>query len=119
MIALKTNRNLNYKLSDSRVDYMMKKGLLNEARYLFNIKKNIQPIHGIGYKEFFPYFNNKIFLNEVIYNIKKNSRRYIKRQMTWFNNKILINKWWDLIQFPKEKKKILFYIYNWLYYNKK
>ena len=70
---------------------MISLGLLNEARQLFNDGYSKTSIQAIGYKEFENYFNGSNSLNKVIEKIKQNSRRYSKRQMTWFkkNKQIL------------------------------
>ena len=63
---------------------MIDNGLLEEAKYLYDKKINTNSI--IGYKELNEYFDNKVSLEEAIDNIKKNTRHYAKRQLTWFNN---------------------------------
>ena len=73
-----------YNYIDGRVDKMIDSGLLEEAEYLYN--KNINTNSIIGYKELNEYFNDKVSLEEAINNIKKNTRHYAKRQLTWFNN---------------------------------
>ena len=85
------DRALLYKNINDRVDKMISLGLLNEARQLFNDGYSKTSIQAIGYKEFENYFNGSNSLNEVIEKIKQNSRRYSKRQMTWFkkNKQIL------------------------------
>ena len=62
---------------------MIEKGLLEEAKSLFPYK-NLNALQTVGYKELFDYFEAKISLPQAIEEIKKNTRRYAKRQMTWF-----------------------------------
>jgi len=95
-IGLTTDRENLYNIINNRVDKMMDEGLLEEASNLY--KRNIRSkaiMTGIGYKELYKYFDNEITLPEAIELIKKNSRRYAKRQYTWFNNQMNI-KWFDV-----------------------
>lgn len=64
----------------------MERGLEAEARQLYVFKK-LKSLQTVGYKELFDYFDGLITLGEAIELIKRNTRRYAKRQMTWFNNK--------------------------------
>jgi tRNA dimethylallyltransferase len=72
------NRRIN-----QRVDRMMEEGLLAEVEQLLPFK-HLNALNTVGYKEFFPYFSGEIPLDMAITNIKTHSRRYAKRQMTWF-----------------------------------
>ncbi|MFA7120230.1 MAG: tRNA (adenosine(37)-N6)-dimethylallyltransferase MiaA, partial [Bacilli bacterium] len=86
IIGLTTNRNILYQKINNRVDEMIKAGLLEEVRYLFNkYPQSKQLKTTIGYKEFINYFNQTQTIEEVIEKIKQNSRHYAKRQYTWFN----------------------------------
>ncbi len=76
-------RQLLYDNINRRVDQMIEKGLLEEAKSLFPYK-NLNALQTVGYKELFDYFEAKISLPQAIEEIKKNTRRYAKRQMTWF-----------------------------------
>ena len=71
------------------------------------------PGKGIGYKEFYPYFEDKITLEEAVLAVKQNSRRYAKRQLTWFRNKMDVN-WFDIVQHPAQKEKIIELVTDWL-----
>lgn len=94
-IGLTTDRNFLYNKIDTRVDEMLKNGLLNEVKKLYIINPNSRILNSaIGYKEVIKYLNNEISLDECINLIKKNSRHYAKRQYTWFNNKMNI-KWFN------------------------
>ena len=93
IIGLKSDRETLYKRMNDRVDIMLKNGLLDEAKKLKD-KKNFNNI--IGYKELNQYFNGSISLDEAIDLIKQNTRRYSKRQFTWFNNQMKDIKWFDV-----------------------
>ena len=80
-----------YNRINLRVDKMIESGLEKEAKELFNKYGEISTLaNTIGYQEFLPYFNGETTLEEVIEKIKQNTRRYAKRQLTWFraNDKI-------------------------------
>ncbi len=86
-IGLTTPRDVLYERINARVDRMLKAGLLEEVikvKPLFATSKALQT--GIGYKEFIPYFEGQCSLAEAIDTIKKNSRHYAKRQLTFFRN---------------------------------
>ena len=82
-ILLNENRQILYERINNRVDLMMEKGLLNEAKQLFHLR-HLNALNTVGYKELFEYFDGKTSLDFAIDEIKKNSRRYAKRQVTWF-----------------------------------
>lgn len=87
LIGLTTDRKTLYEKINSRVDIMVKEGLIEEAKSLYDkhiYTKAIQT--AIGYKELYPYFDNKCSLEDSLELIKKNSRHYAKRQYTFFNN---------------------------------
>lgn len=87
LIFLNGDRNEIYSKINKRVDLMIAGGLQNEVESLiknFNLSKDNQSMQGIGYKEWFDYFDNKISKQQLIDNIKINSRHYAKRQITWF-----------------------------------
>lgn len=77
-----------YERINARVDRMLEKGLLEEAQKLYSFCKSAPKpptaAQSIGYKELFPYFEGHIALEEAVENIKRESRRYAKRQLTWF-----------------------------------
>jgi tRNA dimethylallyltransferase len=114
IIGLTTERALLYERINQRVDLMLEQGLLAEARFLYE-KGGVQlpPGKGIGYKEFYPYFEDKITLEEAVLAVKQNSRRYAKRQLTWFRNKMDVN-WFDIVQHPAQKEKIIELVTDWL-----
>lgn len=83
MIILHCPRTVLYDKINARVDQMMKDGLEEEAKDLIPFKDHAA-LRTVGYKELSPYFGGKCSLEEAINEIKKNSRRYAKRQITWF-----------------------------------
>ena len=93
IIGLKSDRETLYKRMNDRVDMMLENGLLEEAKSLKD-KKNFNNI--IGYKELKQYFEGNLSFNEAIDLIKQNTRRYSKRQFTWFNNQMKDIKWFDV-----------------------
>ncbi len=95
-IGLTTSRDLLYERINLRVDKMMNEGLLDEVKELYKKNKTSRVLGtAIGYKELISYLNGEISLDESINLIKQNSRRYAKRQYTWFNNKNKVN-WFDV-----------------------
>lgn len=84
-VFLTRNREELYERINKRVDIMIQKGLVEEAKKVYNnYEDSLYKISAIGYKELFNYFDGKVSLEEVIEDIKRESRRYAKRQMTWF-----------------------------------
>ncbi len=76
-----------YQNINLRVDQMMNSGLLKEAENLYPYK-HLNALQTVGYKELFDYFDGKISLEKAVEEIKKNTRHYAKRQMTWFKKNI-------------------------------
>lgn len=70
---------------------MLTAGLLYEARQLYQQYPQAQATRGIGYKELFPYFSGEISLEEAVEKIKQNTRRFAKRQITWFKNRMQVD----------------------------
>ena len=96
IIGLTRPREELYEAINNRVDKMIKDGLVEEAKYFYDRKINSKAINtAIAYKELYLYFDNKIGLVEAIELIKQRSRRYAKRQYTWFNNQMNV-KWFDI-----------------------
>ena len=90
IFCINQEREYLYNRINLRVDLMLKDGILDEAKKIYDMKlpNNNTCMQAIGYKEFFPYFEGKITLDEAIDTLKKETRHYAKRQMTWFNNKL-------------------------------
>jgi tRNA dimethylallyltransferase len=93
-----------YKRIDSRVDEMMEKGLENEALNLYK-QRHLNALNSVGYKELFAFFDGKISREKAIELIKRNTRRFAKRQMTWWGRDKRIN-WFN----PDESSEIIRYI---------
>lgn len=97
-IGLTTERNILYDRINRRVDQMIDNGLLDEAKGIYDLGIKTKPIMTIiGYKELFPYFEGNGLLGECIDLIKQRSRKYAKRQYTWFNNQLPVN--WIKVDF--------------------
>lgn len=95
-IGLTTNRANLYEKINKRVDKMIDEGLLEESKKIYETNIRTKAVlTPIGYKELFPYFENKQTLEEAIDKIKQKSRNYAKRQYTWFNHQLNI-KWFDV-----------------------
>ena len=83
--ALMRPRDELYSRIDSRVDTMLHDGLINEARSLYHLPHDLPTLNTVGYRELFAAFNNEIPLPEAIRLIKRNTRHYAKKQITWIN----------------------------------
>ena len=114
LIGLNRDRKVLYKRIDERVDNMMAAGLLEEVKALLNLgltEKN-NSMKGIGYKELIGYLRGEYDLSEAVRLIKKNSRNYAKRQMTWFRRYDNI-QWFDItddVDFDRSARQIIEYI---------
>lgn len=95
IIGLDMDREVLYERINQRVNLMIDNGLLEEVIGLWDKQiRDVQAVQAIGYKELFQYFEGRIALDEAIDLIKKNTRHYAKRQMTYFRNKMDI-AWFD------------------------
>lgn len=112
LIGLNTDRAYLYQRINQRVDLMVTEGLLEEAKRLSETP-NVQAAQGIGYKELFPYFTGISSLDEALDEVKLHSRRYAKRQLTWFHNRMSVH-WYDLVQQPDAIIEIESAITKWL-----
>ena len=105
-IGLSVDRKILYERINERVDQMMRDGLLEEVKQLFMFRQ-YNALQTVGYKELFDHLEEKISLEEAVELIKRNSRRYAKRQLTWFK------KDKEICWFPLEdKEKIVAFIRN-------
>ena len=95
-IGISTERETLYNRINQRVDQMIKSGLIDEAKELFQFQK-FNALNTVGYKELFNFFDNKLDKEATIEEIKKNTRRLSKRQMTWFKRDNQIN-WFKIDQ---------------------
>lgn len=100
-IGLNRDREELYDRINRRVDLMFEEGLLEEAKQMFPYK-NLNSLNTVGYKELFGYFDKEYDLDEAKRLIKRNSRRYAKRQLSWFNRDSDI-KWFN----PDDHQEIL------------
>lgn len=91
IIGLDMDREKLYERINLRVDLMMEAGLVEEVRALYEAGiRDVQAIKAIGYKELYAHFDGLVSLEEAVEQIKQNSRRYAKRQLTYFRNKMEI-----------------------------
>ena len=116
IIVLNRDREVLYERINKRVDLMMENNLIDEVKHLLDIgyDKNLISMQGIGYKEIAKYLEGEYSLDEAIEIIKRDSRRYAKRQITWFK-RYKESKWFDLDKYDNSeilKEDILNYIEN-------
>ena len=83
-IGLNINREQLYENINNRVDLMIKNGLIQEVKKLSSFR-HLNPLNTVGYSELFDYFDGNSTIDEAILKIKQNTRRFAKRQLTWFN----------------------------------
>lgn len=104
IIGLEMDRETLYKRINKRVDLMIKSGLVEEVEGFYNKGlKDTQSMKAIGYKEFIPFFTGEQTLQDSIELLKRNSRRYAKRQYTWFKNKMDVT-WYSISVDEKDEK---------------
>lgn len=92
-IGLNADREIIYERINLRVDLMIKNGLLEEAKTLYD-HKHLNALQTVGYRELFEYFEGNWTLDFAVSEIKKNTRRFAKRQLTWFRKDKKI-QWFD------------------------
>ncbi|MEH7353614.1 tRNA (adenosine(37)-N6)-dimethylallyltransferase MiaA [Neobacillus drentensis] len=106
LVGLTMERENLYNRINTRVDLMMNEGLLAEVKNLYQQGlRDCQSIQAIGYKEIYDYLDGRVTLEEAVENLKQNSRRYAKRQLTWFRNKMDV-QWFDMTDVNNFSKKI-------------
>lgn len=113
-IGLTTDRRILYDKINTRVDIMIKEGLLNEVKVFYDKNIRTKPLlNAIGYREIYSYFDGNISLEEAIDKIKQNSRHYAKRQYTFFNHQLPV-VWFetDYSNFNNTVEKVINYIEN-------
>ena len=103
-IGLNRPREELYERINRRVDEMMERGLLEEAKRLYPLR-GLNALNTVGYKELFDYFDGRWSLEEAVERIKGNTRRYARKQLTWYKKDELI-KWFH----PDQKEEIIRYI---------
>ena len=108
-ILLNNDREEIYRRINLRVDKMLNNGLVNEVKALRNIgvTQDCQCMQAIGYKEIWSYLEGEISLEDAITLIKKNTRNYAKRQLTWFRHEKNIEEWQ-----VKDEQKLIDYLVN-------
>lgn len=99
-IGLSATREVIYDRINKRVDIMMEEGLLEEVQKLYT-NKNLNALNTVGYKELFRFIEGKTSLDEAVEEIKKNTRRFAKRQLTWFRKDEDI-QWFEHTTAPEE-----------------
>lgn len=89
LFVLNDDRTKLYKKIDMRVDIMLKNGLVNEVKLLLDkgYSPSLTSMQGLGYKEIIKYLNNELSLDEAVELLKKSTRHFAKRQLTWFKNR--------------------------------
>ena len=107
LIGIEAKREIIYNRINQRVDIMMNEGLLAEAKKVYP-QKELNALQTVGYKELFSYFDNEIALEFAIEEIKKNTRRFAKRQLTWFKRNPE-TKWFE---YDVNKEEIIEFINN-------
>ena len=106
LIGLTMDRGKLYERINLRVDLMIQDGLLEEVKALYDGGlRNVQSVQAIGYKELYDFFEGTVSLETAIENLKQNSRRYAKRQLTWFRNKMDV-AWYDMTEESLHSKNI-------------
>ncbi len=105
IIGLEAERSIIYDRINQRVDIMMSEGLLEEAKSLYP-NKNLNALQTVGYRELFSYFDGDFTLDFAVEEIKKNTRRFSKRQLTWFK-RTENTHWFDYLT---DRKVIIDYI---------
>jgi len=111
--VLNNERSVLYNRIDARVDQMMKQGLVEEVQKLYDegYDLSLVSMQGLGYKEIISYFEGEISLEEAVYRIKRDTRHFAKRQITWFKRErdvIWVNK----NEFQEDEDRILEYMLN-------
>lgn len=109
--VLDTDRKTLYERIDRRVDLMMEHGLVDEVKHLADMgcTRDMVSMQGLGYKEILDYLSGEIPLEEAVYILKRDTRHFAKRQMTWFKRERDV-RWLELEQFQNDRKKVLEHI---------
>lgn len=112
-IGLNRDRTELYDRINRRVELMMEEGLADEARSVYG-KRHLNPLNTVGYKELFAHFDGKLTLEQATERIQANSRKYARKQLTWFRRDESI-RWFH----PNEKEQVLQYVDEQLTQNRK
>jgi tRNA dimethylallyltransferase len=105
VIGLEADREIMYDRINQRVDIMLNEGLLAEAQALYP-NKHLNALQTVGYRELFDYFDGKTTLEFAIEQIKMNTRRFAKRQITWFKRTENVS-WFDYVNDRNEIIKLV------------
>ena len=109
--VLNTDREILYNRIEKRVDQMVKEGLIEEVESLANMgcNRNMVSMQGLGYKEILDYLEGKCSLEEAIYTLKRDTRHFAKRQITWFKREKNV-RWLNLPDFDNDRELIVKHI---------
>lgn len=106
--VLNDDRSLLYERINERIDIMMAEGLVDEVKTLLakGYHRNMTSMEGLGYKEIIAYLENEITLDEAVYLLKRDTRRFAKRQLTWFRREANV-QWIDKDKLNYDQEAIL------------
>ena len=109
--VLTTDRPVLYERIDKRVDLMMDQGLVEEVRRLkeMGCSRELTSMQGLGYKEILAYLDGDICLEEAVYILKRDTRHFAKRQLTWFKRERDV-RWLNLPEFQNDREMVLAHI---------
>lgn len=109
--VINTERSRLYERIDRRVDLMMENGLVEEVKKLkaMGCHRGMVSMQGLGYKEILDYLNGECTLEEAVYILKRDTRHFAKRQITWFKRERDV-RWVNLEKFSGDREKVLEYI---------
>ena len=109
--VLNTDRQILYERIEKRVDQMMENGLVDEVRRLreMGCTRDMVSMQGLGYKEILDYLDGACSLEEAVYTIKRDTRHFAKRQLTWFRRERNV-RWLNLPEFGNDPDQVLEYI---------
>ena len=114
--VLNDHRELLYERIDKRVDEMIKEGLVEEVRQLKNMgyDRSYVSMQGLGYKEILSFLEGEISLEEAVYILKRDTRHFAKRQITWFKREKEVI-WVNKPEFEYNNEKILDFMYQQIF----
>jgi len=114
LIGLTMERNKLYDRINKRVDIMVENGLVDEVKWLMEkgYDRNLNSMQGLGYKEIIQYLLGRRTLEEAIYILKRDTRRFAKRQLTWFRRLTHVN-WLEVDTF-EDKEELIKHICDWI-----
>lgn len=109
--VLTTDRPVLYERIDRRVDLMLEQGLVDEVRKLkeMGCDRSLVSMQGLGYKEILSYLDGELTLDEAVYILKRDTRHFAKRQLTWFKREREV-RWLNLPDFGNERDRVLSHI---------